>query len=68
MQDMDELILGNIKDEFKTARAISNELGLPYTRVSVRLKHFRRRDEVISVQTESLHVRGVKPLKYKRKF
>ena len=46
MEDIDSKILECIKDKYKSARVISEELSLPYVRVHVRLKHLRRRKEV----------------------
>ena len=67
MIDVDESILDFISSEFKSVKEISEELNLPYVRVAVRLKGMRIRKEVISIQSNEPHVKGVKPLKYKKK-
>jgi len=67
MTDTDTLILNHIANDFKTVREISKDLNLPYVRVAVRLKQLRRGKFVISIQTNELHIRGVKPLKYKKR-
>lgn len=66
MKSNDELILESIKNDFKTVREISEELGIAYTRVSVRIKGLRKTNSVISVQSFTSSSVGVKPLKYKR--
>ena len=66
MNDIDESILNCISSEFKTVKEISEELNLPYVRVAVRLKGMRIRKDVISIQSNEPHIKGVKPLKYRK--
>ena len=67
MNDIDESILDCISLQFKSVKEISEELNLPYVRVAVRLKGMRIRKTVISIQSNEPHIKGVKPLKYKKK-
>lgn len=67
MKDVDDLILDSIKEEFKSVREISDELEIYYVRVAVRIRQLRKRKMIISIQTNEPHIRGVKPLKYKKK-
>ena len=68
MEDIDGMILNCVSTEFKGVRQISEELNLPYIRTAVRIKHLRKRRELISVQSNEPHIRGVKPLKYKKQL
>jgi len=63
---VDQMILNSIAKEFKTVREISEELNLPFVRVSVRIKGMRKMNLVISVQSAGGVARGVKPLMYKK--
>lgn len=63
---IDEMILNSISEDFKTVREISEELNLPFVRVSVRIKGMRKMNLVISVQSVGGVARGVKPLMYKK--
>ena len=67
MQEIDDMILNHIESDFKTVKEISEDLKLPYVRVSVRLRQLRRRGEVTMVQSNKTVLRGVKPLKYRKK-
>ena len=67
MEDIDDLIQNCISTEFKSVREISEELKLPYVRVAVRLKGMRKRKSVTSIQSNLGNIRGVKPLKYKKR-
>ena len=67
MKEVDDLILDCISAEFKNVRTISEEIQIPYVRVSIRLKQLRKRNDVISIQSNEKYIRGVKPLRYKAK-
>jgi len=67
MKEVDDLILDCINSEFKNVKMISTEINIPYVRVSVRLRQLRKRNVVISIQSNEPNVRGVKPLKYKQR-
>jgi len=67
MRDVDDLILDSIENEFKSVKQISDELDIYYVRVAVRIKQIRKRKMVISIQSNEPNIRGVKPLKYKKK-
>jgi len=67
MKDVDDLILDSIENEFKSVKEISDELNIYYVRIAVRIKQLRKRRMLISVQSNEEHIRGVKPLKYKKK-
>ena len=67
MEDIDNMILNSIQTNFKSVKELSDELRLPYVRVAVRIRGLRKRKEVISIQSNEPHIRGVKPLKYKKK-
>ena len=67
MKDVDELILDCISTSFKTAKQISEQLGIYYVRISVRLRQMRKRKSVISIQSDEKHLKGVKPLMYKKR-
>jgi DNA-binding transcriptional regulator LsrR (DeoR family) len=47
-----------------TARQISDELSLPYTRISNRLKKMRKTNEVTCTVATDYSCKGVKPMKY----
>lgn len=66
-EHMDDTILRSIQDSFKTVREISSELGISYLRVSVRMNYLRKRREVIMVHSSDPRVRGVRPVRYKKK-
>ena len=67
MKDIDDLILDCIEKEFKSAKEISDNLNIYYVRIAVRIKQLRKRGMIISTQSNNLHIKGVKPLKYKKK-
>lgn len=67
MIDTDTLILDCIQNEFKSVKQISKEINVFYVRVAVRIKQLRKRRMVISIQSNIPHIKGVKPLKYKRR-
>jgi len=67
MRDVDDLILNSIANEFKSVKQISEELNIYYVRIAVRIRQLRKRKAIISIQTNEPHIRGVKPLKYKKK-
>ena len=67
MKDVDDIILDSIDTEFKSVKQISDEAMLPYVRVAVRIRGLRKRKMIISIQSNESHIRGVKPLKYKKK-
>jgi len=67
MKDVDDLILDSIENEFKSVKEISDELNIYYVRIAVRIKQLRKRRMLISIQSNEEHIRGVKPLKYKKK-
>jgi len=62
----DEVILESIREGFKTGKQISDETGISYTRVMVRLAQLRSRNEVFAVETNKQGKLGVKPLKYRK--
>ena len=63
---IDNLIVSSIENEFKSVKEISTELSLPYVRVAVRIKQLRKRNQIIMLQTNMEHIKGVKPIKYKK--
>ena len=65
--DTDQIILDYIKDDFKTAKEISEGTDIGYHRVHIRLKMLMKRDLVFDLQTETSS-RGKKPRKYKVKI
>jgi len=67
MKDVDDLIMECIETEFKSVKQISEELKIFYVRIAVRIKQLRKRKMIISIQSNKPHVRGVKPLLYRRK-
>ncbi len=67
MRDIDDIILNTIETDFKTVRQIHEQTKISYVRVSVRIRQMRKRNEVIILQSNQPHVKGVKPLKYKKK-
>jgi len=67
MKDVDDQILDSIEHEFKTVKQISDELGIYYVRIAVRIRQLRKRHSIISIQSNEPHIRGVKPLKYKKR-
>jgi len=67
MKDVDDMILECIEQKFKSVKEISDEISIYYVRVAVRIKQLRKRRMVISIQSNEPHIKGVKPLKYKKK-
>lgn len=67
MLHVDDMIMQAINTEYKTVRQLSDELGLPYVRVSVRIKKMRKLGTVIYTISDIPHRDGVKPFKYKKK-
>jgi predicted transcriptional regulator len=67
MKDVDDMILDNIENTFKSVKTISEELNIYYVRIAVRIRQLRKRKLVISMQSNEKHIRGVKPLKYKKR-
>lgn len=69
MEDLDNLILQEIKDNYKTIRRICEDLSVrgieaDPTRVDVRLRSFRKAGMVSFIQIETA-ITGPKPLAYK---
>ena len=67
MKEVDDIILDCISENFKSAKMISEETNLPYVRVQVRLRQMRKRGVIVFMLSNESHVKGVKPLKYKKK-
>ena len=67
MIHIDDLILKTISTNFKTAKEVAIELDLPLVRTSVRLRGMRKRNEVICMISNNSKIRGVKPLKYRKR-
>jgi len=67
MKDVDNQILDSIDKEFKSVKQISDELNIYYVRIAVRIRQLRKRKLIVSIQSNEQHIRGVKPLKYKKK-
>lgn len=65
--DIDKAILQQIESKFMTAKELSDNLNESYGRIQVRLRQLRKWDMVVSLQTNNDKIKGVKPLKYKKK-
>jgi len=64
MREVDQAIKNCILEDYMTAKEISEQLSLPYVRVSNRIRKMRKNGEIMCIRAVDKPGQGVKPMKY----